>query len=259
MRSAKGLTAVLAATVAFVAGLHGAAAGPITVSNVYTVGGQAVPGVETGLVLSGGSVTVVATGAVCPFGTGFCPGPDGVQAWNTTQSSYGGFPLPGGPAWGLVGRVGSGPWVQVGSGPTKLTGTGSLVFAVNDDLLVDNTGSFTVTVSYACWPGWGYGDKNHVHCGPPGLSSTKRGAGAARGPNGQGKGVSGADRGSAGNGVVASDSGADAKGNGNGKDSSNGKGSGADTGASGGNGIGADSGASGGGNGNVTGRGSGNR
>ena len=43
------------------------------------------------------------------------------------------------------------------------------MFAVNDDLLVDNAGSFTVTVSYSCWPGWGYGDVNHDHCGPPGL------------------------------------------------------------------------------------------
>jgi hypothetical protein len=59
--------------------------------------------------------------------------------------------------------------VQVGSGPTVLSGTGALVFAVNDDLLVDNAGSFTVTVSYSCWPGWGYGDVNHDHCGPPGL------------------------------------------------------------------------------------------
>ena len=45
------------------------------------------------------------------------------------------------------------------------------MFAVNDDLLADNAGSFTVTVSYACWPGSGYGDKNHTHCGPPGLAS----------------------------------------------------------------------------------------
>jgi hypothetical protein len=60
--------------------------------------------------------------------------------------------------------------VQVGSGPTTLSGTGELVFAVNDDLFWDNAGSFTVTVSYECWPGWGYGDEKHTHCGPPGLA-----------------------------------------------------------------------------------------
>jgi hypothetical protein len=170
MRSLKGLTLVVVAVV-LVFAAPGTTAGPTTVSNVYTVGGGSVPGVTTGLVLEPGmTVTVTATGAVCPFGNSYCPGPNGNTAWNTTTSAYGGFPLPGAPAWGLVGRVGGGPWVQVGSGPTTLSGTGALVFAVNDDLLGDNSGSFTVTVSYSCWPGWGYGDKNHTHCGPPGLA-----------------------------------------------------------------------------------------
>jgi hypothetical protein len=168
MRRLKGLTLVVVA-MALVLAAQGAAAGPATVSNVYTVGGLTVPGVNTGLVLTSGmSVNVTATGAVCPF-SGFCPGPNGYTLWDTSQSSYGGFPLPGAPAWGLVGRVGNGPWAQVGSGPTTLSGTGVLVFAVNDDLLADNTGSFTVTVSYTCYPGWGYGDAHHTHCGPPGL------------------------------------------------------------------------------------------
>jgi hypothetical protein len=168
MRSLKGATLVVAA-VALVVAAQAAAGGPTTVSSVYTVGSQGVPGVDTGLVLTGGmEVTVTATGSVCPFGSGACNGPGGVSSWNTNQSSYGGFVLPGAPAWGLVGKVGDGPWVQVGSGST-LTGTGTLVFAVNDDLFGDNAGSFTVTVSYSCWPGWGYGDRNHTHCGPPGL------------------------------------------------------------------------------------------
>jgi hypothetical protein len=160
------------------------AAGPATVTTTtvtYTVGGSAVPGASTGVVLDASTTaTVTATGAVCPYGNSFCPGPNGDTSWNTTSSSYGSFPLPGGPAWGLVGRVGGGAWVQVGTGPTTLTGTGVLEFAVNDDLLSDNTGSFTVTVTYSrsgrkggsgsgdCKPGWGYGDENHEHCGPPG-------------------------------------------------------------------------------------------
>jgi len=169
MRSLQGLTLVVVGLALFLAA-SGAAVGPQTVSTTYTVPGSAVPGLTTGLVLAGNSVTVTATGAVCPFGNSYCPGPDGNAAWNTTTSAFGGFPLPGAPAWGLVARVGSGPWVQVGSGPTAVSGTGALQFAVNDDLLTDNSGSFTVTVSYACWPGWGYGDKNHTHCGPPGLA-----------------------------------------------------------------------------------------
>jgi hypothetical protein len=41
-----------------------------------------------------------------------------------------------------------------------------------------SSGGFMVTVSYkesgvsrTCWPGWGYGDINHQHCGPPGLAN----------------------------------------------------------------------------------------
>jgi hypothetical protein len=143
-----------------------------TVSTDYTVGSTAVPGVDTGLVLDGDGVTVTATGSVCPSNNLACVGPDGNPAIDTTQSSFGGFLLPGAPAWGLVGRVGSGPWVHVGSGPTALSGTGALQFAVNDDLYSDNRGSFLVTVvsgSDDCYPGHGYGDANHDHTGPPGL------------------------------------------------------------------------------------------
>ena len=79
--------------------------------------------------------------------------------------SFGGFLQPAAPAYGLVGRVGNGPWTHVGTGPTKLSGAGDLVFAFNDDFYVDNVGSFTLTVSYArgsasqesapCQPGMG--------------------------------------------------------------------------------------------------------
>ena len=187
MKRLSGLATVVAVLAVALVGQAGAT-GPETVSNTYTVGSQGVPGASTGLVLTAGmSVTVTATGAVCPFGDGFCPGPDGYVPWNTTTSSYGGFVLPGAPAWGLVGRVGSGPWVQVGNGPITLSGTGALVFAVNDDLFSDNAGSFAVTVSYACWPGWGYGDKNHTHCGPPGLADKDTSA-AGPAPNGNANG-----------------------------------------------------------------------
>lgn len=144
-------------------------------SAVYAVGSVTVPGVDTGLVLEHGkSVTVTATGVFCP-GTGFCAGADGSPLGNSLDLTWGGFTLPGAPAYGLIGRVGTGPWVQIGSGPTTLTGVGVVVFAVNDDLYVDNTGGFTATVSYKekgksgdCYPGLGRGDDNHEHCGPPG-------------------------------------------------------------------------------------------
>jgi hypothetical protein len=171
MKRVKGVALAVAA-IALAAAAQAGAGGHTTVSATYSVGGLAVPGLTTGLVLQPGQVlTVTASGGVCPFGDSYCPGPDGNPAQDTTSTVFGGFPLPGAPAWGLVGRVGSGPWVQLGHGPTTLTGTGVVSFAVNDDLLGDNAGAFAVTISYSCWPGWGYGDKNHRHCGPPGLAA----------------------------------------------------------------------------------------
>lgn len=138
--------------------------------NSYVVGSLTVPGVSTGLVLEPGQqAEVTATGAMCPWGVAldYCIGPDGDASWVTTDSWYGGYLLPGAPAWGLVARVGTGPWMHVGSGSTTLSGAGEIVFAVNDDLFPDNTGHFLVDVP--CWPGWGRGDDNHLHCGPPGV------------------------------------------------------------------------------------------
>jgi hypothetical protein len=161
-----------------------------TTTTTHTVPGSPVPGASTGLVLAAGeAVTVTATGAVCPYGGSFCPGPDGYPGVDTTSTAFGGFPLPGAPAWGLVARVGTGTWVQVGSGPTEVSGVGALELAFNDDYLSDNSGSFTVTVSTThvstCWPGWGYGDKNHTHCGPPGQVGSPASVNAPNGDTGQ--------------------------------------------------------------------------
>ena len=156
---------VSAATLVLAVALQGSAEGAGTAPSVYTVNPKTIPGVTTALVLKNGqNATVTASDAVCPWGTSLCYGPNG------DSSAPAGFLLPGAPKFGLVGRVGSGPWVQVGSGPTKLSGSGVLVFAMNDDYYTDNTGSFrvTVTVGNACYPGHGFGDTNHVHCGPPG-------------------------------------------------------------------------------------------
>ena len=174
MKTFKGL-ALVGSVVVLALAAQGSAAGPATVTSNYTVGVLTVPGVNTGLVLKKGhGVTVTATGTVC-YWPGppaiLCVDPDGEAP--SLNTSTGGFVLPGAPAIGLIARVGTGPWVHVGSGPTTLSGRGVLVFAVNDNWFPDNTGSFEVelTVSGACWPGHGYGDVNHVHCGPPGQST----------------------------------------------------------------------------------------
>jgi PA-IL-like protein len=193
MKTFKGSTLVVA-SILLVLAAQGTAAGPTTtVSTVYTVGALTVPGVNTGLVLrKGDSVTVTAAGTVCywpgPPAT-LCVDPDGEPSINTTTT--GGFVLPGAPAIGLIARVGTGPWVHVGSGPTTLSGRGVLVFAVNDNWFPDNSGSFEVTVSVSepCKPGWGWGDKNHCHSGPPGLdnkpSSPGQSSGATHGSSGE--------------------------------------------------------------------------
>jgi hypothetical protein len=158
----KGLTA--AAPFVLALAIQGSAGGA---ASVYTVGSTTVPGVSTALIVKNGqNATVTATGAVCPWGTSVCVGPNG----GSSAIAGSGFLLSGVPSWGLVARVGSGPWVHVGSGPTKLSGSGVLVFAMNDNYYPDNTGTFmvTVTLSNACYPGHGYGDTNHQHCGPPG-------------------------------------------------------------------------------------------
>jgi hypothetical protein len=141
--------------------------------HVFTVGSLTVPGVDTGLVLEPGQrVKVTATGVFCP-GTGFCADPEGSPLGNSYDQTWGGFTLPGAPAYGLIGRVGEGPWVHVGTGPTTLTGAGALVFAVNDDLYPDNTGGFTATVTppkgkpRPCERGSVRSDETHKRCDRP--------------------------------------------------------------------------------------------
>jgi len=156
MKFLKGLT--LASIVVLALAAQGGAQGGTTTSVYIVSSTTGPPGVNTGLVLKKASVTVTATGTVCYIAGGGCRGPDG----NSEGIS-------------LIGRIGSGAWVGVGTGPTKMSGTGELAFAVSDSYYADNTGSFEVTVTYkgsgvtrTCWPGWGWGDENHEHCGPPG-------------------------------------------------------------------------------------------
>lgn len=170
MKMLRGLTLTTAIAVFSAAGV--VSSGSAAVAKVYPVDVSTVPGVDTGLVLSNGqSITVTATGTACPFGGSFyCVGPDGDTSLDITLPA--GFLLRDAPPWGLVGRVGNGPWVQVGSGPTTLSGSGDLVFAMNDNSYGDNTGGFMVTVSLpdSCWPGYGNGDTRHDHAGPPPLN-----------------------------------------------------------------------------------------
>ena len=75
---------------------------------------------------------------------------------------------PGLTAFSLVGQAGSGTFFQLGTSSTITGQSGPLTLGFNDNFYGDNTKGFSVTVSYTCYPGNGFGDTNHIHCGPPG-------------------------------------------------------------------------------------------
>jgi hypothetical protein len=68
--------------------------------------------------------------------------------------------------------------------------TTTTVETVTTETTVANDTSTTTTVAAPpteCKPGWGYGDTNHCHSGPPGLA--KHGNGAMHGKHGHGTGA----------------------------------------------------------------------
>ena len=135
---------------------------------------------DTGFdLISGQPVTVTASGTAL-----FCPTPGLVGGGGCSTTPAGpiaGSPEPtlepGGcpacpadnvPLGTLIAKVGTAPPVVVGAGPVTLTGSGRLLFAYNDGYgdHFDNSGSYSVTITYNCAPGNGFGDPNHYHCGP---------------------------------------------------------------------------------------------
>ena len=160
-----------------------AAAGPQPVQVPVTVHGATAPDAaqaDTHITLKAGlPMTVSASGTV-----GYCgaattdpscaAGPNGGSFTNYD------FMVPWAPAGALIGKIGTGNWFVIGAGPTTVQGSGDLYLAINDvnaafhpgttsaDWYGDNYGSFSVTVSFTCYPGNGNGDANHYHCGAPG-------------------------------------------------------------------------------------------
>ena len=166
--------------------LAGDPTGTQTFTVPATAGDAAPPATwfDTGFdLLSGNPITVTASGLAqfCPT-----PGPVGGSGGGCSTNPSGPIPgspspalvpggcpacpFPGAPVGTLIAKVGAGAAVVVGSGPTTLTGVGRLLFAYNDGYGAhfDNSGSYSVTITYNCQPGNGFGDRNHYHCGPPG-------------------------------------------------------------------------------------------
>ncbi|SEF61754.1 hypothetical protein SAMN03080598_00737 [Algoriphagus boritolerans DSM 17298 = JCM 18970] len=128
------------------------------VTDQYQLLGTAANGLATGFILKEGlPVTLTASGLVGFYfaGLGDPATPNGRPELGPTN----GFPL-----ISLIAKVGDGPLQLIGSGPTQLVGSGELVLFVNDNFFGDNVGSWTVDVSYECFPGYGFGDQNHYHC-----------------------------------------------------------------------------------------------
>ena len=134
--------AVVTTIVLALAAQVGAAGG--TTTSDYTVPSTTdEPGLDTGLVLQKGrSVTVTASETVCP-NTGYCVSPDGTSVVDTTQSNFGGFVLPGAPAYGLVGRVGAARGCRSAVGRRSFPGRGRSCSR--------STMTFSVTTGAASW------------------------------------------------------------------------------------------------------------
>jgi hypothetical protein len=80
-------------------------------------------------------------------------GPDGNAGVSSPGARY---PLRGVPAGALIGRVGNGEPVPIGSNsqPIAMPANGPLMLGINDDVLEDNSGNYSVTIS-------GEGDNNN--------------------------------------------------------------------------------------------------
>ena len=75
-------------------------------------------------------------------------GPDGSPAVTSPNVRY---PLQGVPAGALIGRVGNGAPFPIGRNtqPITMPANGPLMLGINDDILTDNSGSYSVSLSRA--------------------------------------------------------------------------------------------------------------
>jgi len=133
-----------AATIVFVP------ADPPAGSHYISTGVTLAPGQQVRI--SAGGTAYCGNTDVCGTGTG----PDGKQGTTGDQQraevlaeygiDYGPFEAPSLTAFSLIGRVGTGPVLQLGSATHTVAGSGVLMLAYNDNLYSDNTGGYTVTV-----------------------------------------------------------------------------------------------------------------
>lgn len=102
---------------------------------------------DTGIVVRQGQTVYFKASGRVRWGPGRQDGPDGER----TSPRNEGRPLPSRPAAALIGRVGDEPeyfFIGESDEPVRMRGSGRLLLGVNDDYLADNSGAFSVRVSY---------------------------------------------------------------------------------------------------------------
>ncbi|MCL6257685.1 hypothetical protein M3O96_01205 [Aquiflexum sp. TKW24L] len=131
----------------------------VQVTDQYTILGTMSEGLATGFILNEGvPALITASGEVGFYFAGL--GDPATPNGRPDAGSFNGFPVVS-----LVARVGGGDLQFVGTGPTQLTGSGEVVFYVNDSFFGDNSGSWNIQIAYECYHGPGYW-KTHSEFGP---------------------------------------------------------------------------------------------
>jgi hypothetical protein len=107
---------------------------------------------DTGVVVRAGDLVEIRAAGRIHFGRPPIDrmAPAGIpwgQSCNVVAESVVGWPARGLACWSLIGRVGSAPPFEIGDARTlRITGGGELFLGVNDNLLGDNSGAWSVTV-----------------------------------------------------------------------------------------------------------------
>ena len=105
------------------------------------------PWTDTGLELRAGQDLYFSPEGMVIWSAGHEDGPGGEanSPYDTRR------PIPGRPAGGLIGRIGTGAdtfFIGTDRGPYRVRVPGRLFLGINDDYFEDNAGRFHVTISY---------------------------------------------------------------------------------------------------------------
>jgi hypothetical protein len=107
------------------------------------------PWTDTGLTVNKGERISFISGGTIRIAPGTAPEltatPDGSPVANVSRANY---PVPVMATGGLIGRVGNGAAFPIGSNqqPITMPAAGRLYLGINDDIVADNSGAFSVSI-----------------------------------------------------------------------------------------------------------------